>query len=163
MNEIIRKIDEEIALYEKRIAVRQGLSYHDESERIMRFEERLNEAIRIKEIIQAKQKEPTEEDLKERYYQAREIIKEFCQFEDCQEENCEECPYPLSTIRCGEEWEFKKDEPKTNGDLIREMDNEELANWIFEKIEDVEWDEDGNNNYEDDIAEWLDEVVGENK
>ena len=31
------------------------------------------------------------------------------------------------------------------------------------KIEDVEWDEDGNNNYEDDIAEWLDEVVGENK
>ena len=41
----------------------------------MRFEERLNEAIRIKEIIQAKQKEPTEEDLKERYYQAREIIK----------------------------------------------------------------------------------------
>lgn len=52
-------------------------------------------------------------------------------------------------------------EPKTNGDLIREMNNEELANWIFEEIESTEWDEDGNNNYEDDIAEWLDEVVSE--
>lgn len=58
MNEIIKKIDEAIEMYKNRISVRQGANYHDESERIIRFEERLNEAIRIKEIIQAEQKEP---------------------------------------------------------------------------------------------------------
>ena len=55
MNEIIKKIDEEIEMYKNRISVRQGENYHDESERIMRFEERMNEAIRIKEIIQSEQ------------------------------------------------------------------------------------------------------------
>lgn len=45
----------------------------------------------------------------------------------------------------------------TNGDRIRKMTNEELASFIFEAIEAVEWDEDGNNNYEDNWSEWLDE------
>lgn len=60
MDELLKKIDEEIEMYQKRIAIRQGANYHDESERIVRLEERLNEAIRIKEIIQAEQKEPCE-------------------------------------------------------------------------------------------------------
>jgi hypothetical protein len=48
---------------------------------------------------------------------------------------------------------------KTNGDVIREMNNEELASWIYEIIEDVEWDEYGNNNYEDDWEKWLNEPI----
>jgi len=30
------------------------------------------------------------------------IIRQYCQFEDCQEGNCSQCPYPLSVIRCGD-------------------------------------------------------------
>lgn len=44
----IQWLDNEIAMYEKRIEERKGPNYHDESERILRFEERLGEAIRIK-------------------------------------------------------------------------------------------------------------------
>ncbi len=47
-----------------------------------------------------------EEDLMTDYYQAREAIKQYCQNEDCAED-CKECPYPLSIIRCGEEAEFQ--------------------------------------------------------
>ena len=44
----------------------------------------------------------------------------------------------------------------TNGDRIRKMTNEELASFIYESIEETEWDEDGgNNNYEDNWCEWL--------
>lgn len=48
---------------------------------------------------------------------------------------------------------------KTNGDVIREMNNEELAEWIYNTIEEVEWDKYGNNNYEDDWEEWLNEPI----
>lgn len=48
----------------------------------------------------------------------------------------------------------------TNGDRIRSMTNEELATFIFETIEDIEWDEHGNNNFEDNWYEWLNEEVG---
>ena len=127
MNEIIRKIDEEIErLNDKRNKLHQAHEYQANGVYISK----IATALKIKAIIQAEQKEPTEEDLKERYYQAREIIKEFCQFEDCQDGDCKECPYPLSTIRCSEEWELKKRESKTNGDLIRES-NESLAEFIY--------------------------------
>lgn len=58
LKEIIKKIDEEIAMYQQRIDNRNGACYHDESERLIRFEERLHEAERIKEIILSEQKEP---------------------------------------------------------------------------------------------------------
>lgn len=46
----------------------------------------------------------------------------------------------------------------TNGDRVRQMDNEELAEFIFNAIEDTEWNEDGsNNNYEDNWFDWLNE------
>ena len=51
-------------------------------------------------------------------------------------------------------------EKMTNGDKLRNMTNEELASFIFESIEETEWDEDGgNNNYEDNWIEWLNEEV----
>ena len=44
----------------------------------------------------------------------------------------------------------------TNGDRIRSMNNEELASFLYNEIESIEWDEDGgNNNYEDNWLEWL--------
>jgi hypothetical protein len=58
LNEILKKIDEDIEMYQKRIDIRKGTNYHDETERILRFEERMNEAIRIKEIIQTEMKNP---------------------------------------------------------------------------------------------------------
>lgn len=46
----------------------------------------------------------------------------------------------------------------TNGDKIRNMTDEELASFIYETIEETEWDEDGgNNNYEDNWLEWIKE------
>ena len=56
---LIEKIDAEIAMYQQRVNNRQGENYHDESERLLRFEERLHEAERIKEIILSEQKEPS--------------------------------------------------------------------------------------------------------
>lgn len=50
---------------------------------------------------------------------------------------------------------------KTNGDVIRKMNNEELAEWIYNTIEEVEWDKYGNNNYEDNWEEWLNEPIDE--
>lgn len=47
----------------------------------------------------------------------------------------------------------------TNGDRIRSMTNEELATFIFEAIEDTEWDKYGNNNFEDNWYRWLNEEV----
>jgi hypothetical protein len=58
MDEILKKIDEEIVMYQQRIKNRQGQCYHDERERLLRFEERLHEAERIKEIIISSQPEP---------------------------------------------------------------------------------------------------------
>ncbi len=55
---LIEKIDAEIAMYQQRVNNRQGENYHDESERLLRFEERLHEAERIKELILSEQKEP---------------------------------------------------------------------------------------------------------
>lgn len=54
----------------------------------------------------------------ESYNKARETIKEYCQFEDCQEESCKDCPYPLSTIRCGEEADYLKKILATDGTSI---------------------------------------------
>lgn len=31
------------------------------------------------------------------------VIKQYCQFEDCIDSYCDKCPYPLKTIRCGDE------------------------------------------------------------
>ena len=48
----------------------------------------------------------------------------------------------------------------TNGDTIRNMTNDELASFIYESIEETEWDKDGgNNNYEDNWLAWLNEEV----
>lgn len=47
----------------------------------------------------------------------------------------------------------------TNGDRLRSMTNEELANFIYEIIENTERDGDGNNNFEDNWCEWLNEEV----
>lgn len=41
------------------------------------------------------------ENMPDDFKQAVEVIKEYCQNEDCTEE-CSECPYPLGTIRCGD-------------------------------------------------------------
>lgn len=54
---LIEKIEERIKTYEKRIRVRQGANYHDESGIIYRFEERMLEALLIKEIIQSEPEE----------------------------------------------------------------------------------------------------------
>lgn len=35
------------------------------------------------------------------FKQAVEVIKGYCQNEDCMED-CAECPYPLGVIRCGD-------------------------------------------------------------
>lgn len=51
---------------------------------------------------------------------------------------------------------FLEGNEMTNGDRIRKMTNEELASFIFNAIEDTEWNENGNNNYEDDWREWID-------
>lgn len=132
MNEIIKKIDEEIErLNDKRNKLHQAHEYQASGVYISK----IATASKIKAIIQAEQKDVCH-DTKDCEFK----IDKFCELGS-------PCPH--------------QSKPKNNGDLIRQMDNEELANWIFEKIEDVEWDEDGNNNYEDDIAEWLDEVVGE--
>lgn len=48
----------------------------------------------------------------------------------------------------------------TNGDKLRSMNNEELAKFIYEIVENIEWDEDGSNNFfEDNFCEWLNEEV----
>lgn len=60
---------------------------------------------KLKEIFDEKEKYE-QKDLMTDYHQAREIIKQYCQNEDCNED-CKECTYPLSVIRCGEEWDYK--------------------------------------------------------
>lgn len=42
------------------------------------------------------------EDMPKEFKDAVEVIKGYCQFEDCSED-CGNCPYPLGTIRCGDE------------------------------------------------------------
>ena len=42
------------------------------------------------------------EDMTKEFKDAVEVIKGYCQFEDCSED-CKNCPYPLGTIRCGDE------------------------------------------------------------
>ncbi len=41
----------------------------------------------------------------EDFKKAVEIIKQYCQNEDCNEENCKDCQYPLNIIRCGDKAE----------------------------------------------------------
>ena len=115
MNEIIKKIDEEIEMYKNRISVRQGANYHDESERIIRFEERLNEAIRIKEIIQTEQKEPCHSQSECKYKE-----NDLCNIR-------KEYGYRELKLPCP-----KLQKPLTKGDVIREISNNaELAKEIF--------------------------------
>lgn len=93
---------------------------------------------KLKEIFDEKEKYE-QKDLMTDYYQAREIIKQYCQNEDCTED-CKECTYPLSAIRCGEETEYKTEQKennrieshtvKTKGGVIRES-NENLADYII--------------------------------
>lgn len=45
------------------------------------------------------------ENMPDDFRKAVEIIKQYCQNEDCTEDCCEECPYPLSVIRCGDVYE----------------------------------------------------------
>lgn len=42
-------------------------------------------------------------DMPEDFRNAVDVIKQYCQNEDCQEPDCAMCPYPLSVIRCGDE------------------------------------------------------------
>lgn len=45
----------------------------------------------------------------EKYNAAKEVIKEHCQFLDCEfEGSCKDCPYPLSRVRCDDETEYLK-------------------------------------------------------
>lgn len=51
------------------------------------------------------------ENMRDDFKDAVNIIKKYCQFEDCDESDCNQCPYPLSVIRCGEEgYNTNKDE-----------------------------------------------------
>ena len=43
---------------------------------------------------------------------AVEVIKQYCQNEDCDIDDCDNCPYPLSVIRCGDEEEYKEESEK---------------------------------------------------
>lgn len=45
----------------------------------------------------------------------------------------------------------------TNGDRLRSMTNEELASFIYNEIENIGYDENGNNNNEDNWLDWLNE------
>ena len=44
------------------------------------------------------------ENMPEDFRKAVETIKQYCQHEDCDEENCKDCQYPLSIIRRGDEY-----------------------------------------------------------
>ncbi|MDF2537435.1 MAG: hypothetical protein K0S76_456 [Herbinix sp.] len=106
MKEIFEKIDAEIAMYRHRIENRTGPCYHDESERLMRYEGRLHEAERIKEIILSEQKEP-------------------CYSEhDCEMKENGKCYLdgPCPHLR----------KPLTIGDKIRES-NESLAEMVWKR------------------------------
>lgn len=46
-------------------------------------------------------------DMPEDFQQAVEVIKRYCQVEDCTED-CEECDKPLSYIRCGDDFRFEQ-------------------------------------------------------
>ena len=50
----------------------------------------------------------TAQEALERLLEAKEVIKEFCQKEDCMFADCSKCQYPLSVIRCGDEEEYKQ-------------------------------------------------------
>ena len=39
------------------------------------------------------------------FQEAVEVIKKYCQFEDCEVEDCNNCPYTLDVIRCGDKEE----------------------------------------------------------
>ncbi len=41
-------------------------------------------------------------DMPEDFKDAVETIKQYCQFEDCDCENCKECDKSLTVIRCGD-------------------------------------------------------------
>jgi len=41
-------------------------------------------------------------DMPEEFQAAVEVIKKYCQYEDCEIMDCNDCPYNLRVIRCGE-------------------------------------------------------------
>lgn len=41
-------------------------------------------------------------DMPEEFLKAVDVIQHYCQNEDCHEEECTNCPYPLNIIRCGD-------------------------------------------------------------
>lgn len=47
-------------------------------------------------------------DMPQDFRNAVETIKLYCQNENCDLGDCEECPYPLSVIRCGDERESEE-------------------------------------------------------
>lgn len=42
------------------------------------------------------------EDMNQEFKKAVKVIKQYCQFEDCDVHDCVACPHPLSVIRCGD-------------------------------------------------------------
>lgn len=64
-------------------------------------------------IILTKAKD-VENELKE----AVEVIKQYCQNEDCDIGDCAKCNYPLSVIRCGDEYEFSQKQKEIKESLI---------------------------------------------
>ena len=43
------------------------------------------------------------EEMSKDFKEAVEVIKRYCQFEDCDISECKDCPHPLRTIRCGDD------------------------------------------------------------
>jgi len=39
------------------------------------------------------------------FLDAVKVIRKYCQFEDCEFEYCDNCPYTLDVIRCGDKKE----------------------------------------------------------
>lgn len=62
------------------------------------------------------------ENMPQDFKDAVEVIKRYCQFEDC-DCNCEECPYSLKRIRCGDD--FSDKEPTSCDGCGSEITDEE--------------------------------------
>lgn len=63
-------------------------------------------------------------DMPDDFKNAVNVIKKYCQNEDCQEE-CKDCSLPLSEIRCGDTYSYEK--------TIKQENCRVLANDKFEK------------------------------
>lgn len=76
------------------------------------------------------------------------VIKDYCQNEECAADcECDDCPYPLSMIRCGDRLKEVNYNCMTQADRIRSMSDEELAEWFSTVTDDVlrgsTWSKDG--------------------